>query len=689
MKPHTFWALFASLLLFLPAASAAGEDNATCGHLTLETVTVTASKREGSVKDFPGNVSVMESPFIEEHGIDDLKDLTRFAPNVYVKDTSSGGSIVCRGISTIDTSLFSPMGLYVDDVAYPMGYMSNQDLFDVERVEVLRGPQGTLYGRNSESGVINVVIKKPDNERRTNTLFELGNYDSARAGVSTSGPIAEDALFYRLSLQGQITDGFYENLITDDDDVSGKKTFNGSGTLRWTPTDRWDVSFNLDGARRDLGISKLRFDTGPNKTDRFKVTSNESDKAYENELGQSAKARYSWKGMELTSVTSHRTFGRTHHLDSDRTAVALGVSELDLDSDSWSQELRLASTDESSLSWLAGVYGRHEVIDADFAIKHVNPLLASARDGDSRDTGAAGFGQATYELTPGLRLTGGLRLEASRNKGRQTYTSSAGTVAYDDTLYDTEVLPMVSLSYDVSPQVTTYATVSQGYLAGGFNFYNAADKNSFSYDPERTTNYEIGVKTNWLDQRLALDATVFYMATTDKQVREEVAGAGLGVWNFSNAAKTHSQGIELEGRYDPLKGLQCTAGFGYARSVVDDWKTTSGGTPVDYSGNKLPWAPEYTYNLGVAYRHENGLFASADLLGTGEQYFDAANALREGGYRTVDLRTGYESDDIDVSLWVKNLMDEGYVVKKVTSSSNTLVEDGAPRTFGVTVNWRF
>lgn len=689
MKLHNLSGLLITCALLLPCPAQADEPSGTNEELILEEVTVTATKREGSVKDFPGNISVMEEPFMEERGVNDIQEMTRFAPNVHVKNTSSGGSIVCRGISTIDTSLFSPMGLYVDDVSYPVGYMSNQKLFDVERVEVLRGPQGSLYGRNSESGVISVVLKKPDNEQRNKTLFELGDYATVRAGASTSGPIAEDTLFYRLSLQGYTTDGYYENIDTGDNDVAGEQSFNGIGTLRWTPTDDWDISVNLDGAKRDLGISKLRYDTGVNRTGRYEVRSNENDKAYETELGQSAKARYSWTGMALTSITSHRAFDRDHHLDSDRTATVLGVSNLGLETDSWSQEFRLASTGKTSLSWLVGLYGRHETIDADFAIDHVSPLMTSSRNGNSEDSGAAGFGQATYEIIDHLRLTGGLRLETSRNQGEQTYTSNAGTVSYDETIEETEVLPMVSLAYDFTPNVTAYTTVSRGYLAGGFNYYSAISKDSFAYEAEHSTNYEAGLKTNWLGKRLTLNATVFYTDITDKQVREEVSGAGLGVWKFANAAQAHTQGIELEGQYRPMDGLQFIAGFGYARSEVDDWTTTSGGTAVDYSGNKVPWAPEYTYNLGVAYHHANGLFASADLLGTGEQYFDAANELKEDGYRTVNLRLGYQVEDVDISLWTKNLLDEEYVVKKVTSNSNTLVEDGAPRTFGVTVNWRF
>jgi len=690
MISHRFIGLAATLFLLLPlpvkAEEATGDDTEP---MTLQEVRVTATKREGTVKEFPGNLSVIEEGFMEEHEVDNLQDLARFTPNVYIKDTSSGASVVSRGISTIDTGLFSPMGLYVDDVSYSLGYMVNQDLFDVERVEVLRGPQGTLYGRNSESGVINIVLKQPDNERRSKTKFEIGNYASARAGVSTSGPIVEDSLFYGLAFQGYTTDGFYKNVDSGADDVGGDQTINGRGTLRWTPTKDWDVSVNLDGAKRDLGISKLRYDDGPNKTARYEVSSGESDKAYETELGQSARVKYALQGMEFTSITSHRDFDREHHLDSDRTSTNLRVSELDLNMNSWSQEFRLASDNESSLSWLAGVYGRYEGIDVDFALDHVNPAMASSRDGDSDDVGVAGFGQATYEIISGLRLTAGLRVETYKTEGNETYVSNSGTTSYDDTVEETEVLPMGSLAYDFNPNVTAYATVSRGFLSGGFNFYTSSSKDSFAYDAEHTTNYELGVKTSWLEDRLTLNATAFYMDITDKQVREEVPGAGLGIWKFTNAAQAHTEGVELEGSYRPMAGLQFIAGFGYARSVVDDWETTSGGAPVDYSGNKIPWAPEYTYNLGVSYQRENGLFIVADLLGTGEQYYDAANELKSDGYETVNLRIGYQREDLDVSVWTKNLLDEEYEVKKVASGGNTLVEDGAPRTYGLTVNWRF
>ncbi|WP_027721186.1 TonB-dependent receptor [Maridesulfovibrio zosterae] len=658
--------------------------------VTMEAVTVSASKREGTTKDFPGNISVMDNMFIETRGIDTLDDLTRFAPNVYIKNTSSGGSIVCRGISTIDTSLFSPMGLYVDDVPYPIGYMTNQDLFDVDRVEILRGPQATLYGRNSESGVINIVLKQPDNEKRKKVLLELGNFYTARLGLSASGPVTEDKLYYGISLQGLTTRGYNTNILTNDDDVNGRKTFNGRGTMRWTPTEDWDISFNLDGARRDLGISALRYMEGPSATDRFKVTSNESDRATEDEIGQSAKIKRSWSNMELTSITSHRTFAREHHLDSDRTAKALSYSDLNMDMDSWNQEIRLASKGKSDLSWLVGFDGSYENIDAGIDFTNVKPALSSMRIGNSEGTEYALFGQATYEIINGLRLTGGTRLDMSYNTGKQTYTPNTGPTSYKEPVDDTEFLPMGSIAYDFNSHVTAYTTVSTGFLAGGFNFYSATDADSFAYDAEHTLNYEAGIKTNWFENKLTFNLTGFYTDITDKQVRESVAGGGVGAWKFSNAAEAHTQGIELEGRYKPIPELQFIAGFGYADSEIDNWETTVGKKNVDYSGKKLPWAPEYTYNLDVQYNHSSGFFAVADLLGTGEQYFDAANDLKGDAYQTVNLRLGYKTGDLEVSIWSENIFDTPYAVKKVASGTGqAMVEDGAPTTYGVTLNWSF
>ncbi|MFV9644847.1 MAG: TonB-dependent receptor, partial [Desulfobacterales bacterium] len=187
--------------------------------LELETMTVTAQKREENVQDVPASISVFSDIQIEDADIRDTIDLTRLTPNVYVNRAAVQNVIVIRGISTFDASLYSPAGFYVDDVNFPLHHMHNPDLFDIERVEVLKGPQGTLYGRNSESGVINIITKQPDNELRGKIFGEYGSYDtehgsspSYRAGGSISGPLVKDKLYLGLAGQWENSDGFMKNI---------------------------------------------------------------------------------------------------------------------------------------------------------------------------------------------------------------------------------------------------------------------------------------------------------------------------------------------------------------------------------------------------------------------------------------------------------------------------------------------
>ena len=657
--------------------------------LYMEEITVTATKIKTNFWDYAGSLTVMDESFLEDHGIEGVGDLTRYVPNVYFKKATSSNSIVIRGLSTIDTSLFDPAGLYVDDVAYPISYMIDQQLFDVERVEVLRGPQGTLYGRNSESGVINLVFREPDNEFRFKLYGQFGSYMTARGGFSASGPMVEDTLFYSLSFLGDRTDGYMENDFRDEKDVAGNKAISGRGKLRWTPNLEWDISLALDASSEEKGVSTLRYEDGPNATDWYKVNANEDDQAQVDQFGQVAKIKRFGLDTEFTSITSHRNYHRDFKHDSDRTSTALGYADMDLARDSWSQEFRLASSGEKRLTWLVGLFGSREDLDVDFDFNHVMPMMVKKRATESQLENAAAFGQVTYELTDRLALTGGLRVDFTRNWGKQKYTPFTGLVQYEDELEETNWLPMASLSYDLNRHLTAYATYSQGFLAPGFNYFSGTDKDNLSYDSEHTANYEIGLKTNWLENRLTANLAVFHTEITDKQVREEIPGAGVGVWKFTNAAKAHATGVELEMDFHPTKEIGIFGGFGYTSTEVDDWTTTTSGVITDYSGKQLPWSPEITYNIGASYNHQSGFFGLVDLSGGGVQYFDAANTLKDDGFNILSGRLGYRTEKIEVALWCDNIFDDRYATKKVKSSGYTLTEDGEPRTFGVTFNWRY
>ncbi|WP_300673608.1 TonB-dependent receptor [Desulfoluna sp.] len=655
----------------------------------LDDMVITASKRESSLDEFAGSITVKDGQFITDHEINDLSELTRFIPNVYFKKANSGDTFVSRGISTIDTSLFSPMGLYINDVSYPLSYMQNQRLTNVKRVEVLRGPQGTLYGRNSESGIINVVLEEPGDELKASASLTAGNNATWCGEASVSGPVMKDTLFLGLSVTGRKSDGFIENEVTGKDDVADEETTSARGTLRWTPGERFELVTTIDATDRDKGISTLRFEDGPQASGRHKVRSNGEDRT--DEEGGGGVVKMNWRGdtARLTSITSNRQFTKDFIHDFDRTPINLGTTEMAIDQDNWSQEFRVASEGEAPVSWVVGLFGFTEDLDTAMALNHDIASKSKKRVTDSENEGYALFGQATYRLTDKLKLTGGLRREHATAEGSQVSTSSKGLVTFDEKLSETEWLPMASASYSLADNLTAYATCARGWLAGGFNYFSANSEETFGYEPEYTVNYETGLKATFFDRRLKADFSLFYIDIDDKQVREEVPGGGQGVWKFSNAGKAHSQGIELDLTALPVGNLEVFAGVGLSDTEIDTWQGTTGGMPFDYSGNTLPWAPEFTWNAGLGYYMNNGLYGIADVSGAGKQYFDAANTLKDDGYALVNLKIGYALGRFDISVYCKNLLDEAYATKKVKNMKGfTMVEDGEPLTFGLTLNWR-
>lgn len=673
-----------AVLLATPAVSATEDSQP-----SLDEMVITASKRESSLEDFAGSIAVKDAQFITDHEIKDLSELAPFIPNVYFKKATSGDAFVSRGISTIDTSLFSPMGLYINDVSYPLSYMQNQLLSNVKRVEVLRGPQGTLYGRNSESGVINVVLEEPGDEVKAAASLSAGNENAWCGEASVSGPVVKDTLYLGLSVTGRKSDGFVENELTGKEDASDEETTSARGTLRWTPGERFEFVATLDGTDSDLGIGTLRFEDGAYASDRHKVRADGEDRTEQEEVGGVIKMNWRGDDAKLTYITSSRKFTKDFLFDFDRTPVSLGTTDMDIDQKNWSQEFRIASEGESPLSWLVGLFGFTEDLDTSIHFNHVMPAMNKKRVTDSENEGYALFGQSTYQLTEKLKLTGGLRLEHSTAEGFQTFTSISGPATFDEKLSETEWLPMASVSYDLADNLTAYATCARGWLAGGFNYFSADSEETFGYDPEYTVNYETGLKATFFDRRLKADFSLFYIDIDDKQVKEEVAGAAVGVWKFSNAGKAHSQGIELDLTALPLGNLELFAGVGLSDTEIDTWQGTTGGIPFDYSGNALPWAPEFTWNAGAAYYMTNGLYGIADVTGAGKQYFDAANTLKDDGYALVNLKLGYVFDHFDFSVYCKNLLDEEYATKKVKNMTGlTMVEDGDPLTFGLTVSWR-
>lgn len=690
MRHYILGGILSYFLLF-ESAHAAESQPQPADTYTLEAISVTATKREQALREIAGSVSTASDIDLENQGAETLQDATKMFPNVHMKSTSSGNEIVIRGMSTWDTALHSPAGLYVDGVPYPLSYMQNIYLHDMEGIEVLRGPQGTLYGRNSESGVINLVRRTPDNKLRGSLFTEFGNHNTFRLGASAAGPLLEDKVYFSGSYLRHQTDGFVRNEYKQKDQAARHKVDSGRVVLRLTPTDALDVRMSLDATHSDDGIGSMRLSTGPYRSGRYKIRSDAPDEASSDLVIPAFTITHTGEHVRTTSITSYLDYKYKMLSDLDRTPLPLGVSDMSINQRNISEELRFSSVGKQRLSWVAGLFLGKTSMNTDMNRIRRRAAATTYLHTDYTETTGALFGQATYAITDAFRLTAGLRAEYTGLDGEQTYKTGAGQRrAYEKGFRYTEFLPMASASLDVTDNLTTYASWSQGYLPGGFNVFSASSKDTFYYKPEYSTNYELGLKTHWLDNKLQADVSAFYSDIRDKQVREEVPSAGIGTWKFTNSAKAHTSGVELEVRAYPLEGWELHGGVGYARSEIDEWtvSTPSGGRK-NYSGNRLPWAPDLTYHLGVGYTHPSGFFAQAEYLGSGKQYFDAENTLSDPGYNTVNLQFGYRGENLTVAIWGKNVFDTHYITKKLVANGNKIVEDGNPFSFGTTVSWSF
>ena len=659
----------------------------------LEGLTVTAQKTEENAQRVPISMDVFSDMAMEDAKIENTFDLTRFAPNVFMKNRYVEHIVVIRGMSSFKGCNYSPAGFYVDDVSYPLHYMQNIEFFDLERAEVLKGPQGTLYGRNTESGVVNIITRQPGNQLRGKVLAEYGNYNSFRGVANISGPVVRDKLYLGGAFQYRSSDGYVENLYNNNDRAADLRHSAGRATLKWTPAEPWDISLIADFMDLDDHGGGYRFIDGPQATDPFKVRKDTDEYLKQDGNSQILRVKYDGAAVDVISISSalDQHFDKVNDADlwDDPSNEKLEYAKIKLRQ--YSQEFRVTSQ-AGPLEWLAGLYGFIEKTDYDYRydiatknMTYMNPVT------EVDSSGCAAFGQGTYTLFDKLRLTAGIRFDHQGQEGK--LNDSVRKITCDKDVSNNEVLPKFSVAYDMTEDAMIYTSASKGYLIGGFNWAMMPTQESFYYDPEYTWNYELGMKTTWLDERLLANLSVFYVSMTDKQVTQ--MDATRLATTITNAARAHSTGVELQLQAEPVQGLSLSGGFGYTDAQFDDfnayeWNSTKTGlVRKDYKDNCLPYAPKYTYHVSAQYRGAGGIFARADLLGTGPFYGDAANKAKQEAYETVNVRVGYEMRHFDVYLWVENVFDQDYLTWLSPYNNNTVGLDGPPRTFGTTVTWRF
>lgn len=634
----------------------------------LDSIIVTANKTQENIQDVPISMTVFDEISIEDKGLENVKDIASYTSNLLLfEHPGLGVATTMRGISA-DPNLANSVAMFVDNVPVLGLWGFDETLLDIERVEVLKGPQGTLYGKDAEAGVINIITKVPDNELKGKLSVDIAEDNKRKIGVNVSGPIVKDKLFIGLSGRHYEKDGFIKNDFLNRDKNKIKNDF-GKLYLRATPNDNLDIS---------LVSSFFQDDSGGTDTNSIKAVKKhhvssdlkESDKS--GTSSHSLKFSYRLNNYTLENITAYRKHENDVKNDWDFTPAVIMHGKGEQDTWRLSNEFRISREGEK-LKWISGIYADKDEYDGLLIIDSVFPGYSSRAKRKIGGRSIGVFGSMSYDFNRFFSLTGGLRFD----RDNKTFEEKARDIDLDNSY--SAFSPKIALNYSPDKNTMLYSTVSKGYRSGGYS--PLAPKGLEPYEEETIINYESGVKKSWLDKSLVTNLSVFYMDIKDMQVTAALDKMSQQIY-VSNAGEASSYGFELEVNYKITREFSAFAALGYTKTEFDKFEDAQG----DYSGNSNILAPEYNFNAGVQYRSTSGLYGRCDINGYGKTYLDKANKYERDAYYLVNGKLGYEAKSFDVYLYADNALDESY---------NSVGYFGAytivspPREVGLKINYRF
>ncbi|MEM1112819.1 MAG: TonB-dependent receptor [Pseudomonadota bacterium] len=667
-----------------------------------EEVIVTAEFRQTELMSSAASISVLGAQDIEERAAQHLEDILNLAPNVnFAGGTSRARYVQIRGVgdrSQLETPLNPSIGVLMDNVDFS-GIAAVSTLFDVEQVEILRGPQGTLHGANALAGLINISSYAPTEDFYHRVDGTLGDYDSYGLGIVSSGPIS-DSLRYRIAVEQYNSDGYTENDFLDVDDTQDRDELTSRLRLQWLASERHTI---------DLGVTYIDVDNGYDafSLDNVRDTlSDEPGRDQQESVAFSVQSSSSFSAFELQTVLSYANSDITYSFDEDWVFEGFdpnGFTSFDAylrERDSVSAELRLISDESARLfgdrsDWVVGLYYLANDEDLDRRYTFADPFDSIY---DTRTV--AVFGQLDTALTDRLTLVTGLRFE-----NRDTDYSDSNSVTFDE---DRDLWGgRLGLNYAWSEDTLIYASLSRGYRANGVNggilaSINATDdpgiiaqlQSVSDFDEETLLNYELGIKSHLLDQRLRARVALFYMDREDQQVGGSLlipqeGGSTSFLAYTSNAAEGNNYGAEVELDWLATEHLRLWTNLGWLETEFDEYVNLFGD---DLAGREQAHAPNYQFSLGGDYSFDNGLFVRLEVEGRDEFFFSNRHDTGADSYELLHGRIGYRQDSWSIALWGRNLTDEEYTVRGFGSFGNDprndyIVEDyfqlGEPRMVGV------
>jgi len=719
----------------------------------LNTIVVTAQKREENSQDVPISITTFSGDTLKDLGVDRSDQLGQFVPGVeVVSPNGPGGQLVIflrgAGLNDFNTNNAGPIGVYSDEVFINSPVLTSLQVFDTERVEILKGPQGTLYGRNTTGGAIRFITNKPTSEFDFDLTAGIENFGTRRLEAAIGGPIA-DGINARAAIRRQTSDGFGVNIL-DGSNFNAVDLFSYRATVDVDVTDNFFVRLNVHGAKdrsqaigfRHLGLTtdgstpcsvELAFTGACVDALGYRI---DSDDVFEGEfdnlrdittdtVGGYIEAQWSIGSVNLTSVTAFDDLEHIYPEDNDASPLDLLEIDFGVESETFSQELRLDGSSDRA-NWVAGLYYLSEDLTQNQTIDLFGQLRAftgGLSDPTGSVTGApilfgrtvnvqeteafAVFGQISYELADDFTVTVGGRYTD------ETKRFDALTRLEDEAVFGPNGFTIINLTdlenndgafswriaadYSINGNALAYASVSRGFKSGGFNggFPDldpvVATRQLQPFGPEFLTAYELGIKSDLFNGDLRLNAALFYNAFTDLQIFTRIDANPTPIDVLDNASDADVFGAEFEVVATPLEGLTLAASGAYLDTELGNFITDAN---IDLAGNRLAYSPEFSVSGLARYQFAlpgdiGDISILADVAYKSQQFFSASNDVFEAqdAYAIANLRVAYEhsSRNWSVAGFVRNLTNTEYLRRATNLESFGFVQQnfGPPRTYGV------
>jgi iron complex outermembrane recepter protein len=692
MKPITKPLSLIGLLLTSPVYAAKDEEA-----VKLPDVVVSADFRPSTADKTAVSLTEIDKETIESRGAQHLEEVLGLAPNVNLSSGASRGQFFqIRGMGA--TSQFSAplnpsVGLVIDGVDFSRTGGA-ATLFDIDSIEILRGPQGTKFGTNGLAGTINMRSKAPTKEFSLRAESGLAEYNTRNFGVAVGGTLVEDKLLGRASIYSHKSDGYMNNDFLSRDNTQNQDELTFRGKLRLLASEDFTV---------DLGYTHLNIDNG---YDAFTLDNSRNSLSdhpgQDKQLTNAFALNTNWQVSDAVIVQSTATYLKSdivYSYDADWGYVGqfdpalgpyIGFERFDRHRENYSLELRALSDKAGRIfndttDWTVGLY----FLDQDEAFKQNSDFGifgATLRNGDYDTQNTSIYSQFDTHLTDKLTLTTGARIEYFKARYGD---SDALKIAQNEGLFGGKI----GLSYQANQDHFIYSTLSRGYKSGGVNNNAALPSNRLAFDTEYNVSLELGVKSSWFDKRLKTALAAFYTDRQKAQVENSIANGVQFIEFTGNASSATHQGVEASADLFITDNLRVLGALGLLDATFDKHSVNG----VSYDGRQVAHAPRYTFNLGSEYYVNDAWTLRANVEGKDGFYFSDSNNSKSSAYAIVNANADYKHGHYKVRLWVRNLFDKDYATRGFFFGNNPAngyteekyVQFAEPRVAGVTVSYDY